>query len=278
MKKRLFCGLFYLLLLIVVNSGCSLSAQRVDIVDIYSSSMNIVVNNIVILPEGYNSELKEKYPVIYLLHGYGGSYLSWLKVIKPELPELADKYQFIIVCPDGKNSWYWDSPFNKKSQYETYVSQELVNYIDEHYKTIALPRGRAITGFSMGGHGALWLTMQHPEVFGGCGSMSGGVDIRPFPGNWEMAKALGSYPDNKTLWDTHTVITNVDKLKNIPFIFDCGEDDFFLNVNENLHRLLLDKEIKHTYITTSGGHDIQYWRKAIDRHFEFFSDFFYPVK
>lgn len=274
MKQKLLYRFSCLLLLIALNGTFSLSAQQIDTLDVYSPKMDIQVKNIIILPDSYNKQSEKEYPVVYLLHGYSGNYLSWLKTVKPTLPQLADKYQFIIVCPDGKNSWYWDSPVNPKSQYDTYVSQELVNYVDKHYKTINSSKGRAITGFSMGGHGALWLTMQHPDVFGICGSMSGGVDIRPFPNNWEMSKALGAYADNKKLWDERTVITNVDKLNNIPLIFDCGQDDFFLVVNENFHKLLLEKKIQHTYIMTSGEHNSHYWKKAIDWHLEFFSNFF----
>ncbi|PXV62524.1 S-formylglutathione hydrolase FrmB [Dysgonomonas alginatilytica] len=276
MKIKLPCRFLCFLLLIVLNGSLSLFAQQVDTIEVYSPKMEVYVKNIIILPDGYNKESKIAYPVVYLLHGHSGNYLSWLKVVKPTLPQLANKYQMVIVCPDGKNSWYWDSPVNRKSQYDTYVSQDLVNYVDTHYKTIASPKGRAISGFSMGGHGALWLTLNHPDVFGVCGSMSGGVDIRPFPDNWDMSKALGRYATNKAVWDAHTVITNAEKLRNIPLIFDCGEDDFFLEVNENLHKLLLDKNIQHTYIMTSGKHDSQYWNKAVEWQLDFFAKFFFP--
>ncbi len=256
------------------------AAAQVDTIEVHSFKMNIEVKNIIILPEGYDTRSEVMYPVVYLLHGYSGNYSTWLKSVKPTLPQLASKWQIIIVCPDGKNSWYWDSPINPKSQYDTYVSKELVGYVDSHYKTIKSPKGRAISGLSMGGHGAMWLTTQHPDVFGACGSMSGGVDIRPFPQNWDMAKSLGSYTDNKALWDARTVTTNIDKLaeNNIPFIFDCGQDDFFLDVNENLHKLLLSKKIQHTYIMTSGEHNSQYWSKAVEWQLQFFGNFFYVDK
>lgn len=280
MKTKVLYRFNYLLLFVILSNSFSLVAQQVDTVGIHSLKMNIEVKNVIILPDGYDAQSEKEYPVVYLLHGYGGNHLSWLKTIKPTLPQLASKLQLIIVCPDGKNSWYWDSPINSKSQYDTYVSKELVDYIDNHYKTVRSPKGRAVSGFSMGGHGALWLTIQHPDIFGVCGSMSGGVDIRPFPNNWEMSKSLGSYVNNSDLWDANTVITNIDKLAayNIPLIVDCGQDDFFLDVNENLHKLLLSKKIRHTYIMTSGKHNSQYWNKAIDWQLTFFTDFFYPQK
>ena len=86
----------------------------------------------------------------------GGNAKTWIG-IKPNLPQIADEKGMIFVCPDGKNSWYWDSPLNPSYRYETFISSELVKYIDEHYKTIADRKGRAITGLSMGGHGAMWI-------------------------------------------------------------------------------------------------------------------------
>lgn len=264
------------LTLLMLVSFLNLSAQQVDTIIIHSPKMNIDIKNVVILPEGYSSTNKNGYPVVYLLHGYSGNYATWVKTVKKNLPELASKYQTIIVCPDGKNSWYWDSPINPKSAYDTYVSRELISEIDSRYKTIAEKRGRAISGFSMGGHGALWLTIQHPDVFGAVGSMSGGVDIRPFPKSWEMYKVLGKYSENKKIWDEYTVTTHIDKLKGlgIPLIIDCGEEDFFLEVNETLHKKLLDLKIPHVYKTSSGKHTPAYWRRSIDDHLQFFSDFF----
>jgi S-formylglutathione hydrolase FrmB len=233
------------------------------------------IKNVIILPDGYNTADK-KYPVLYLLHGHGGKYDSWIKTTKKNLLEEATKWQMIIVCPDGQNSWYWDSPIDPKSQFETYVSSELVRYIDENYKTIAGSDGRAITGFSMGGHGGLWLGINHPDVFGACGSMSGGVDIRPFPNNWNMKDRLGEYKQNPEAWNNHTVITQLYKIvpNTLSIIIDCGKDDFFYQVNENLHNEMLQKNIIHDYIVRPGGHTHQYWNNAIDYQMQFFSKFF----
>ena len=101
---------------------------------------------------------------------------------------MADTYGVIIVMPDGGfDSWYYDSPVEPTYRYETFVARELVEYIDSHYRTKAEPSARAIAGLSMGGHGALYLAIRHQNVFGAAGSLSGGVDIRPFPDNWNIA-------------------------------------------------------------------------------------------
>lgn len=268
-----------LLIFLYLSFFTGINAQQIREVSIHSDKMGIDVNNIVILPDNYNSSISKKYPVIYLLHGHGGNERSMLN-IKPNLPRLATQHEVIFVCPDGKVSWYWNSPINPKSQYETYISKELIDYIDTHYRTMPFRSARAVTGFSMGGHGALWMAVKHADAFGAAGSMSGGVDIRPFPRNWNMADAIGEYALNKTTWNNHTIATHVDDLRKISpnLIIDCGQDDFFLTVNESLHRELLNKKIIHTYITSPGKHNPTYWNKALNAQLAFFIDCFATIK
>ena len=250
-------------------------AARVDTVMVRSRSMDKDVKVIYVLPDKALDGHSQACPAVYLLHGYGGDAGTWLGV-KPELPRIADEKGFVFVCPDGENSWYWDSPLNPSYRYETFVSFELVEYTDSHYKTVAAPRGRAITGLSMGGHGALWNAFRHKDVFGAAGSTSGGVDIRPFPLNWEMDKQLGEFAANKARWDEHTVINQIDKIADgdLAIIIDCGESDFFLEVNKDLHKRLLGRGIDHDFITRPGSHNGTYWNNSIDYQLLFFEKFF----
>ena len=128
-------------------------AAKVDTLDTFSPSMQKTIKAVVITPDGYSK--KEKLPIVYLLHGYSGNYKDWITKVS-KIQTLADQMNLIIVCPDGNfGSWYLDSPEVKESKYETYVSKELVDIIDKKYSTITSREGRAITGLSMGGHGAL---------------------------------------------------------------------------------------------------------------------------
>jgi Predicted esterase len=248
-------------------------AKPVDTINVVSPSMNNHIQNVVILPDDYN--IHQAFPVLYLLHGFGGNHLSWLQ-LQPALPELATQYGIIIVCPNGKNSWYWDSPVDPAMRYETYVTKELVSYIDNHYKTIPNKKGRAITGLSMGGHGGLWIGFRHADIFGACGSTSGGVDIRPFPDNWEIKNTLGAYSENQERWDEHTVMNQLYRIQsNHPaIIIDCGTDDIFYDVNEILHEKLLSQRIPHHYLTRPGEHNSSYWKISIEYQILFFHLFF----
>lgn len=269
MKKISF---FILTLLLCLLPGY---AAKVDTVMVKSPSMNKNVEAVVVVPDAAFGKKATACPVIYLLHGYGGNARTWIQ-IKANLPQIADEKGIIFVCPDGKNSWYWDSPKNPAYRYETFVSSELVSYIDAHYKTIAERKGRAITGLSMGGHGGMWIGIRHKDTFGAAGSTSGGVDIRPFPQNWEMSKQLGEYAQNKKLWDEHAVINQIDKIENgdLAIIIDCGEGDFFLDVNKDLHNRLLARKIGHDFITRPGVHNGPYWENSIDYQILFFDKFF----
>ena len=170
----------------------SVSAADVDTLMINSNSMNKTIGNVVITPDSYKTQDKA-FPVLYLLHGAFGNHKDWITKV-PKIKEYADQYNLIIVCPNGGfNSWYLDSPVDKNWRYETYVSKELVSAIDQKYNTVENKRGRAIAGLSMGGHGAFYLSFRNQDVWGAAGSMSGGVDIRPFPNNWSMTERLGSW-------------------------------------------------------------------------------------
>jgi len=241
-------------------------------VNVRSESMNKDVPVTIVKPDCYRSG--EDFPVVYILHGHSGNNNSWNR--EGHMERLADKYDVLVVMPDGGwNSWYFDSPITPEYKYETFVSKELVDYVDENFKTLPEPSARAITGNSMGGHGAFYNAIRHQDVFGNVGSTSGGVDFRPWPSNWEIAKRLGSkeeYPEN---WEKNTVINMTDQIKpGLNIIFDCGTEDFFYQVNCNLHKKLDEAGILHVFNTGPGGHSWSYWFDNIEKHFIFFNNNF----
>ena len=249
------------------------SAYGLQEVAVKSACMNkdVLVN--ISTPDGY--ENGQDYPVIYLLHGYSDTHARWASGGHVGL--LADKHNVIVVMPDGGySSWYFDSPVDPTYKYETFVSKELVEHIDANYKTRKDRKARAITGLSMGGHGAMYLAIRHQDVYANVGSMSGGVDIRPFPKNWHLSQRLGTIEEYPQNWEEHTVInlTHLIQPKSLNIIFDCGTDDFFYEVNCNLHKKLLEAKIPHDFISRPGAHNWQYWFNSVKYQFLYFSDRF----
>lgn len=272
-KKQLMRKILFLLLMF--SGITSTYAAKVDTLKVLSKAMNKTISNVVIIPDG-DKVPKNGFPVVYLLHGATGNQNDWITK-DPAIKEYADQYQLMIVCPDGGfTSWYFDSPVDSTMKYETYISRELIAAIDTKYHTIKDKKGRAISGLSMGGHGAFFLAFRHQDVWGAAGSMSGGLDIRPFPNSWDIPKRLGSYAANKEVWENSTDINLVYLLdgKSPKLIFDCGTSDFFYDCNKRMHEILLQRNIPHDYTERPGRHDWQYWSNSIKYHLLFFNDFF----
>ena len=255
------------------------SLPLADTIEVMSQAMGRTIKNVVIMPEYYITyNQNARFPVLYLLHGAYGCYSDWSK--KTDLHRLADKYNVIIVCPDGQDSWYFDSPVDPTMQFETYVSKELVEYIDSHYRTNANRYMRAITGLSMGGHGALFLAFRHPDVFWSCGSMSGNMDITQYPDKWHIKDRLGEQVENPQRWRDHSVCNQVELLKKSTLqpaqniIIDDGLNDIFIKNNIALHEQLVEAGIDHDFTVRPGRHSWDYWVNSLDYHMMFFSKAF----
>jgi enterochelin esterase-like enzyme len=134
-------------------------------------------NVTVYLPPGYDENPGRRYPVIYLLHGYTGTNALWtgsgylgsmnIQEIADRLVESGTINPMLIIMPDARNkyrgSMYTNSPVT--GNWEDFVVQELVAYIDGKYRTLDRVESRGIAGHSMGGYGALKLAMKHPEIY-----------------------------------------------------------------------------------------------------------------
>lgn len=252
-----------------------LQSATVDTISIYSNAMHKEFKCVVIKPDSYKKK-KNSYPVVYLLHGYDGWYSNWI-IREPKLKDYADQYQLIIVCPDGgKSSWYFDSPIDSTMKYETYIGKEVPDYIDAHYRTIKDRKARAITGLSMGGHGALFLAFRHSGTFGACGSMSGGVDLNYSRNKFDIMKRIGDtiiYADNWKKYIVNTVIENYPK-DSLTITFDCGTEDFYYEANHKLHEKMMKLKISHDYTERPGNHNWDYWRNSIKYQLLYFSEYF----
>ena len=134
----------------------------------------------VYLPPNYDKGA-QRYPVLYLLHGYTGDERGWMNPDYVGLPELMDRLiqqhaikPMIVVMPNSFNrfggSMYVNSELS--GDWEDFIARDLIGYIDAHYRTLAASASRGIAGHSMGGYGALRIGMQHPEVFTAAYGMS----------------------------------------------------------------------------------------------------------
>jgi len=170
----------------------------------------------VYLPPGYAAG-STRYPVVYLLHGGGGD--AGDAVAQGHLRQMMDgliaadpKQAAIVVMPDGDDGQWYDG-FDGKIRNETYVAAYLVPYIDRHFRTIATRAGRAITGVSNGGFGAMLLAEKHPELFVAAGGMSSNLD-------WLGARGLGD--PNGAYYRANHPSEHVDQLAHTDVVLDIA--------------------------------------------------------
>ena len=269
---------------IVAGAGLKTAQCRVSVtgtfcqenVQVFSQAMGKNVGTIVILPGIATAGSPPACPVVYLLHGAYAKPSDWFRV-RPDLGALADKYGFIFVLPDGAMSWYVDSPVDKDIRYETFTAVELVEYIDAHYPTIASRSGRAITGMSMGGHGAMYLALRHAGTFGAVGSMSGCLDFRRSEALYSILDpVLGSHQGGIDSWGAYTAIEQIGRIKDgeLAIIIDCGSEDFVLECTTVFHDALQQAGISHDYELRPGVHDDNFWHDSTPKHLDFFQNYF----
>lgn len=136
---------------------------------------------LVYLPPSYAASPTRRYPVVYLLHGFGGTEQTWIRSfpLKPAMDSLVRAgavHEMIIVMPNARNAY--DGSFYTNSSttgnWDDFIARELVSYIDATYRTMARPESRGLAGHSMGGYGTFAVGMRHSgDVYGALYALSG---------------------------------------------------------------------------------------------------------
>ena len=132
----------------------------------------------VYLPPSYARDKSRRYPVVYFLHGYTATAAAYVKFL--DLPQAADAaigngvQEMIVVLPDAFTKWSGSmySSSVTTGDWESYVANDLVAYVDSHYRTLAKRESRGLSGHSMGGYGTWRIGMKRPDVFGALYAMS----------------------------------------------------------------------------------------------------------
>ena len=276
LKNKILCVFFA----ISVLASCDQVEQFVSLQFknelILSPEMEKRIPVVVITPKTYEDDgnIEKEYPVVYLLHGYSGDQNQWKKITN--LPAIADKYDVLLVCPDaGYDSWYFDSPVDPKFRYETFIMQNVMAHIDSAYRTKGA-KARAITGLSMGGHGALRFMATYPDSFVAAGSMSGILDLRQFPSSWNMTERLGPMIEHPKRWMKNSAVHFVQQLKNRSkgIIVDCGVDDFAIGVNRAMRDSAAVHGVDIQFEEFPGAHSHEYWASRLDPHIAFLQQYF----
>lgn len=269
---RLFLLTFMSCLAAIGFSEKNLLGQKIERdVTIDSDAMGGEATFRVIVPP--EQTINEYFPVIYVLHGAYGSYTDWPE--NSDAARMAVEHGVILVFPDGGEfGWYVDDDDDEAMQYETFIIEELIPYVDRYFPTDPRASRRAIMGLSMGGHGAITLAAKHPEIFNSASSLSGILNLTNHPESWEIAERLGSYEENQERWEANSAYHLAENLKEsgIHLFFDCGIDDTATGAitdNREFHQRLTELGIPHIWKEKPGSHDWDYWSSHLAEHIEF---------
>ena len=220
----------------------------------------------VYLPSGYAPNSTQRYPVLYLLHGFPGRPLAFLQtvqmgIIDDALTAKGTAPPLILVMPFGSTSTFtdqeWVDGVAPHSGWATYVSRDLVRYVDSHFDTIASGAGRAIGGLSEGGYGAINIAAQSPGEFSVVESWSGYE--RPD----KLHAIFGSRLELLAANDPRTRVRHeAAKLRRLGtyFWFYSGSADPLERQNAAFARELTSLHLPHEYFVVYGGHNWAVWR------------------
>ncbi|HEY5823994.1 MAG TPA: alpha/beta hydrolase-fold protein [Cyclobacteriaceae bacterium] len=256
-------GVRYASLLMVPGEGTKLfevnDVAHGSLSQVWYNSPSLKLNRrmYVYTPPGYEAS-KDKYPVLYLLHGGGGDEDAWTALgranyILDNLIAQGKAKPMIVVMTNGnafQTSSLRTAPNTPEITRETFMKyaglfeaslvKDVIPYIEKNYRVKASKESRALAGLSMGGMQTITASIEYPDVFGYIGVFSSGI-FQPNPDQEPKFAALKKAGTNK-------------------YWVACGKDDFLMDSNKRLLEMLKKTEIKHEYFENAGGHTWANWR------------------
>jgi enterochelin esterase-like enzyme len=224
---------------------------KLETVEYESKSVGVKRRLMVYTPPGYSSEAK--YPVLYLLHGIGGTEREWVDsgavgTILDNLLEAKQIVPMIVVLPNGRarpNDRAEGNVFESApafGEFDRDLFGSVIPFIDTKYSTFADREHRALAGLSMGGGQTLNFGLAHPDVFAYVGAFSSAPNTLP-PGQ---------------------LVALDDKLRALKVLWvSCGDKDGLMGISQGVHRALKDKDIPHIWHVDSGGHTWEVWKNDL---------------
>ena len=289
---------------------------------LWSQSLGLRKALTVYLPPSYATDRARRYPVLVYLHGLTGNERNWVDAghIDRTLDSLfaAGRPEAIVVMPDGDDGWYttWNSladmgvcraDTTRKERagsycvpwqhYDDYVARDIVNHVDQRYRTQRGARYRAVGGLSMGGYGAITLALMYPDVFSAAASHSGVlspglVGPSPFVPSARLAANEGelktaslglwtylwpAFGRDTIGWAARDPGRMAARLVREPragvatpkLRFDCGVDDQYIGQNRDFHETLRTLGVSHEYVEWPGAHTWTYWSTHVAESLDF---------
>jgi S-formylglutathione hydrolase FrmB len=282
------------LLFLLIAPAFAVAQSRIDCSALNSHILKQVVHYCVYIPAGYDAGAKQnspkRYPVLYFLHGLGDNEQTLFNsggwTLLEDLRNQHKMGDFLIVAPEGRRSFYINSA-DGSVRFNDFFLQEFLPYIEGKYRVRPGRAGRAISGISMGGYGALRFAFAHPELFSSVSAQSAALIIES-PQTLDSASRSGAplagvlaavfgRPINVPHWNENSPFVlakkNVVALRKQAIYFNCGQDDNygFEKGAAALHEELQKEGVQHEYHAYPGDHSLTYFLSHFAEVMEFHS-------
>ena len=241
----------------------------------YSEILKMCVDVSVLLPDQDRKRqftkktyIPVKYQTLYLLHGFSGDYMSYLRTSNIEL--YADEHQIMVVMPSVYNSAYTNMKYGL--DYFTYVSEELIDFIQRTFPSSGKREDNFVAGMSMGGYGAYKLGLSCPNKFCAIGGVAGSYHAEyRYQGKVTTVSTLceGLYGDPPQIipekHDIFTILRNLkEQGKEIPRLYTCcGTEDRRYQDSVDLKKFANSLRIELEFEDGPGKHDAAFFEKSI---------------
>ena len=267
-----------------VYSDLAFARSRIESGVVKSSLLGVDKKYKVYLPKGYDLEPNRKWPVLYLLHGAGGTCDSWLKYNMKTIADWRISSGFclpmVIVMPDASGPWenhrgprmgwfnYDDCPN------EDFFFQEFIPEVEARYRIVGDRTHRAVAGLSMGGGGTAIYGMHHPEYFSSACPLSGRVEG---PTQKKFGPELQEYVANIARHDMVKYLREAtpeqqEAISKVRWYIDCGDDDYLLEGSLHLYMLMRELGFPCANLRVrEGDHQQEYWHQSLQELLTFVS-------
>jgi S-formylglutathione hydrolase FrmB len=277
-----------------IAASIAAAQSRIDCSALDSHTLKQVIHYCVYLPADYDSSTAKhapkRYPVLYFLHGLGDNEQTLFNsggwTLLEDLRNQGKMGDFLIVAPEGRRSFYINSA-DGSVRYNDFFLQEFLPHIESKYRIRPGRAGRAISGISMGGYGALRFAFAHPELFSAVSAQSAAL-ITESPQTLDSASQAGAplagvlaavfgKPINVSHWNDNSPFVlakrNATALRKLTIYFNCGQDDNygFEKGAAALHDELQKEGVKHEYHPYPGDHSLPYFLSHFAEVMEFHS-------
>jgi enterochelin esterase-like enzyme len=211
----------------------------------------------VYLPPCY-AFLDERFPVLYMLHGYPFDDSHWDELGIDEAADAAIAGgalpSFIIAMPSADNEGTYTKTSGGAASFEAVIMDEFIPFIEANYRTLGTADGRAIGGMSRGGVWALEIAFRNPGQFSAVGGHSAALNVNLAPPLYDPL-FLAADPAVRTL----------------RIYLDVGKSDWVMPGMEDLHAALLESDVPHEYNIFVGTHEDRYWAEHVADYLAFYA-------